>query len=108
MPAKKRLESTISTKITGSLGLLSAGTNVEVIAVPLPKAVIKSIASILDFEDESSYVISIQPLVEKHIRHRKDLRNICDEIQSLKFEKSCSVFILYSAEDHFFTYLLAA
>jgi translation initiation factor 2-alpha kinase 4 len=104
--AKKRLESTMSTKITGSLALLAPGTLVEVMPLHLPKAVLKAIAGMLEFEDDASHSKSVLALQERHPRHRKDLGDISDEIRGLK-NRGCSVFVLYSADVHFFTLLLA-
>lgn len=105
--SKKRLEATISAKITSTLSLIAPNTNVEVLVLPLPTIVIKSIHAILNFEDETTFEQSVDTLIEKHIRYKKDLTNICDEIQGLKFEKDCSVFFLYSFEDHEFSTVLA-
>ncbi|TRY62517.1 hypothetical protein TCAL_00386 [Tigriopus californicus] len=97
---KKKLESTISAKIIPNLQLLAPGVLVEVLTLPFPKVVVKSMAALLDFEDEAAFQRSFPALLEKHSRYRKELRNVCDEIQSLKYEKYISVFILYSVEEH--------
>ena len=104
---KKRYEAAISSKITASLNLLAPNSMVEVFALPLPKAVVKSMAAMLEFEDEASFASSQQTLLEKHTRHRKDLYKICDEIQGLKFEKDISVFYLYAVDDTFFAMMMA-
>ena len=98
--SKKRLESTISSKITSTLHLLAPGPAVEVLALPLSKAILKSMVAYLDFDDEPSFKASVPILLEKHSRHRKELSPICDELQFLRFEKQTSVIILYSSEDH--------
>lgn len=105
--SKKRLETLISTKITSSLSLLSGNTSVEVLAIPFPKPVIKTIASILEFDDQGKFESSVSLLLEKLSRNKKELRNVCDEIQTLKFKKEISVFVLFSLDDHSFQTLIA-
>ena len=105
--SRKRLESTISSKINSAIHLLANNTLVEVMALPFQVNVIKSIVSSLDFEDESCFVKSIQPLTDKHPRYRKELRNISEEVQSLRFDQARNVFVLYSTEDHNFEMLIA-
>ncbi len=105
--AKKRLESTISTKLTSSLGLLAPGTVVEALALHLPKPVLKSISGLIDLEGNvAAFDKSVAALQEKHPRHRKDLGDICDTIRALRQKRGCSVFALYSCEDHFFNLMI--
>ena len=106
--AKKRLESAMSAKITGSISLLAPGTLVEVLSLHLPHAVIRSISASLDLDEEVSYRKSVRALQEKHPRHRKELEGIADEIKSVKNGTGCSVFVLYSTIEHSLTVLFAA
>ncbi len=109
--AKKRLESTISAKITPLLCQLAPGSVVEAVALTLPLAVLKSMAAYLDFggDDEAAFMRSVQTLVERHSRYRKDLADICDELKNLKIHSvgGGTVFALYSTEDHDFRPILA-
>ena len=106
--AKKRLESAMSAKITGSISLLAPGTLVEVLSLHLPHAVIRSVSASLDLDDETSHRKSVRALQEKHPRHRKELEGIADEIKGVKGGTGCSVFVLYSTVEHMFTVLVAA
>jgi hypothetical protein len=103
LPARKRLESTMSAKITGIVHCLAASTVLHVLAVPLPGAVLKTLAATLQpDEDDEAGVIERLPA-----RHRKEVAAICDEIRTLRRQRSAaSVFVLYSSEDHNFATLM--
>ncbi len=108
MTSRKRLESTISSKITPLLALLASGSVVDVLALPLPSSVLQSAAAFLKLDsDEAAFTASVRHLLERHSRHRRDLSNICDEIQELHFERSRSVVVLYSADDHGYATIVA-
>ncbi len=106
--ARKRLESTISAKITPLLSLVSPGTVLEALALQLPRAVVSAAAGLLELkEDEAAYSRSVRSLLERHPRHRKELAAVCEEVGELKFDRGRSVFVLYSAEDHCYATLMA-
>lgn len=104
LSSKRRVEAAINAKVGGALaGSLANGVVVEVLILPLPGAIIKQIASYLDFEDEPHYASSSREIVEKNSRYKKELHLICDEIHGLKFGgKRCPCLVLYSLEDGVF------
>lgn len=105
---KKKFESMISTKITSCLNQFAPNTIVIVLVLPVSKIVIKSMVAILEFEDENCFWKSVNFLVDKHMRYKKDLLNFCDEIADLKFNKDSSIMVFYSCDDHYFATLLAS
>jgi len=98
--ARKKLETTVSGRITPLLSRLAPGAVVEVLTVSLPSAVIRAAAAFLDLEDDESFGRSVAALRERHSRHRKELAFLCEEIQRLA--DSNAVVVLYAAEEHNF------
>ena len=105
---KKRLETSISSKITNILASFSASTFVTVLVVPFPSHVIKSLCSIMEFDDETKFSETLKDLSAKHKLYKKELVSVCDYINEVKCIKvtHCSVFILYSSDEHCFQVLL--
>lgn len=105
--SRKKLEATMSGKITPLLSQLASGTVLEVLALSLPKLVVRAAAAFLELDgDEESFSRSVQALGERHPRYRKDLVTVCDVLHELKYEKDCSAFALYSLEDNCYSTLL--
>jgi translation initiation factor 2-alpha kinase 4 len=101
--ARKKLETSVSGRITPLLTRLAPNVVVEVLTLSLPAAVVRATAAFLDLEDENSFQASVASLRERHSRHRKELTEVCDEIQTLaRGRSSCPVIVLYAAEDHQF------
>ncbi|XP_040575688.1 eIF-2-alpha kinase GCN2 [Lepeophtheirus salmonis] len=104
---KKRLESSILSRIQNNLVIFGPQNFFEVIGLPFPGNVVKSLAAYLDLENEFKFENSIKDVTDRHIRYRKDLTTLCDEIHELKFIKHVHIIILYSCEDHIFKFLVS-
>ncbi|CAB4055201.1 EIF2AK4 [Lepeophtheirus salmonis] len=77
---KKRLESSILSRIQNNLVIFGPQNFFEVIGLPFPGNVVKSLAAYLDLENEFKFENSIKDVTDRHIRYRKDLTTLCDEI----------------------------
>ena len=105
---KKRLESSISSKMTPILNSFNASTFVTVLVLSYSGSVIRSLVATMDFDDESKYNDCLKDLCAKHSRVKKELVDVCEYINELKVCKgiiSC-VFVLYSSEEHSFKVLM--
>ena len=101
MTLKKNIEASINRKLSQTQAL--------VLVLPFQGQVLRSIVSIMDFEDESKFKICLKELMCKHSKHKKELSSICEEIMDLKSDKTSelpSVFVLYSSEDYSYKVLL--
>ncbi|XP_046402509.1 eIF-2-alpha kinase GCN2 [Ischnura elegans] len=104
---RKRYENLMMTHLSGVLQRFSARVRVEVLGVQLDGAVIRTIVSLLDMDgDEKAFECSVSLIVERLPRHRKYLTRLCDEVHDLKFEKNCSVIVLYSLNDNIYKMLM--
>ncbi|XP_022092964.1 eIF-2-alpha kinase GCN2-like isoform X2 [Acanthaster planci] len=100
--ARKRHERVIQSKIEPVLECITSKTKVEVVAVDLPLAVVKSMVAVLDFDGESNYASSVSTLREMHIKYKKALDEICYVLQKLKLENGVSFVILYTYKEDAF------
>ncbi|XP_071450666.1 eIF-2-alpha kinase GCN2 isoform X2 [Hetaerina americana] len=104
---RKRYENLMMTHLSGVLQRFSPRVRVEVLGVQLEGPVIRTIVSLLDVDgDEKAFEASVSLIVEKLPRHRKYLTRLCDEVHDLKFEKNCSVIVLYSLNDNVYKMLM--
>ncbi|XP_026672144.1 uncharacterized protein LOC108628228 [Ceratina calcarata] len=73
---------------------------IEVFAVFLEMNVIRTIISFLEIDEENqNFLKSIQVIIDKHPRHKKYIKEICEEMQEVRKEKQRPVLILYSLND---------
>ena len=80
----------------------SAAASVDVLVLPFPGQLIKTLAGFLDFEDEGRFRASVRTISENYNRHKGSLSDVCDELFAMKFERGVTVVIIYSIEDHTF------
>ncbi|XP_014671944.1 PREDICTED: eukaryotic translation initiation factor 2-alpha kinase 4-like, partial [Priapulus caudatus] len=103
---KRLYERQISTNISPTLEHLSTKMTVEVLATELPGAVVKTIAAYVDMENEETFRLSVSEVTDRHSRYRKNITQVIDMVQELRFEKGCSIIIIYSLGDETFRLLL--
>ncbi|XP_038072297.1 eIF-2-alpha kinase GCN2-like isoform X2 [Patiria miniata] len=92
----------IQSKIEPVLECITSKTKVEVVAVDLPLAVVKSMVAVLDFDGESNYSSSVSTLRDMHIKYKKVLDEICYVLQKFKLDNGVSFVILYTYKEDAF------
>lgn len=97
---KRSLKNTILTQMSSYLQRISHKVPVEIFAVSLEMSVVRTIFSFLEIdEEEQAFQKSIQIVIDKHPRHKKYIKKICETMRELRNEKSRPVEILYSLID---------
>ncbi|KAL0111656.1 hypothetical protein PUN28_013086 [Cardiocondyla obscurior] len=97
---RRSFKNTILAQMSSHLQRISHKVPVEVFAIFLEISVIRTIISFLEIdEEEQAFQKSIQIVIDKHPRHKKYLKQICEEMRELRIEKSKPVEILYSLVD---------
>ncbi|XP_011337588.1 eIF-2-alpha kinase GCN2 isoform X2 [Ooceraea biroi] len=97
---RRSFKNSILAQMSSYLQRISHKVPVEIFAVFLDMSVIRTIISFLEIdEDEQVFQKSIQILIDKHPRHKKYIKTICEEMKELRNEKSRPVEILYSLID---------
>jgi len=100
--SKKRMEVRKSEKLASALSRFDNHTQVEVIGVGYPGAIVKTMAATLDLDDEEKFQISLEELIKMYPRYRKEFRSIVDEISAVRFCSKCPVIVLFSLDDNTF------
>ena len=100
--SKKKLEVRKSEKLASALAVLDSQTCVEVICVGYTEAVVRTMAAMLDLEDQDRLLASLEELVKTFPRYRKEFRSLVDLISSLRFSPKCPVLVLFSLADNMF------
>ncbi|XP_011860322.1 PREDICTED: eukaryotic translation initiation factor 2-alpha kinase 4 [Vollenhovia emeryi] len=97
---RRSYKNTILAQTSSYLQRISHKVPVEIFAVFLEMSVIRTIISFLEIdEEEQTFQKSIQIVINKHPRHKKYIKQICEEMRELRNEKSKPVEILYSLTD---------
>ncbi|KAI4502781.1 hypothetical protein M0802_001825 [Mischocyttarus mexicanus] len=79
----------------------------EIFAIYLDITVIRTITSFLEIdEEEQDFQKSIQIVIDKHPRHKKYIKLVCEEMREVRKEKLRPVVILYSLQDNHYMTLL--
>ncbi|KAG9481098.1 hypothetical protein GDO78_010378 [Eleutherodactylus coqui] len=101
---KRRYEAQVLAKLQASItNFQQRNTEVEILAVDLPKEAIQSLLS-LEFGDEQTFNASVKQLMSKLPKQRY-LKQIFDEIYTIKIEKRVPVLVLYSYRDDYYKIL---
>ena len=100
--AKKRRPIHAKLNSCNVAGASAAASSVDVLVLPFPGQLIKTLAGFLDFEDEGRFRASVRTISENYNRHKGSLSDVCDELYAMKFERGVAVVIIYSIEDHTF------
>ncbi|XP_075700939.1 eIF-2-alpha kinase GCN2 [Rhinoderma darwinii] len=97
---RRRYETQVLSKLQASItNFQQRNTEIEILAVDLPKEAIQSLLS-LEFGDEQTFNASVKQLMSKLPKQRY-LKQIFDEIYTIKIEKRVPVLILYSYRDDY-------
>ncbi|KAG5306395.1 E2AK4 kinase, partial [Pseudoatta argentina] len=97
---KRSFKNTILAQMSSYLQRISHKVPVEIFAVFLEISVIRTLISFLEIdEEEQAFQKSIQIIIDKHPRHKKYIKEICESMRKLRNEKSKPVEILYSLID---------
>ncbi|XP_070151406.1 eIF-2-alpha kinase GCN2 isoform X2 [Polyergus mexicanus] len=104
---RRSFKNTILAQMSSYLQRISYKVPIEIFAVFLEMSVIRTIISFLEIdEEEQIFQKSIQIVIDKHPRHKKYIKQICEEMKELRNEKSKPVEILYSLIDSAYMTLL--
>ncbi|XP_073495017.1 eIF-2-alpha kinase GCN2 isoform X1 [Phyllobates terribilis] len=101
---RRRYETQVLSKLQASItNFQQRNTEIEILAVDLPKEAIQSLLA-LEFTDEQAFNASVKQLMSKLPKQRY-LKQIFDEINTIKIEKRVPVLMLYSYRDDYYKIL---
>lgn len=101
---RRRYEAQVLSKLQASItNFQQRNTEIEILAVDLPKEAIQSLLS-LEFGDEQTFNASVKQLMSKLPKQRY-LKQIFDEIYTIKIEKRVPILMLYTYRDDYFKIL---
>ncbi|XP_044127594.1 LOW QUALITY PROTEIN: eIF-2-alpha kinase GCN2 [Bufo gargarizans] len=101
---RRRYETQVLSKLQTSItNLQQRNTEIEILAVDLPKEAILNLLS-LEFVDEQTFNASVKQVMCKLPKQRY-LKQIFDEICSIKIERRVPVLMLYSYRDDYYKVL---
>ncbi|XP_014797277.1 PREDICTED: eukaryotic translation initiation factor 2-alpha kinase 4 isoform X1 [Calidris pugnax] len=101
--ARRRQEIQVQTRLQTFISSLQQKTSeIEVLAVDLPKATVMPFLSLKFDGDRQAFDATVRQLMSRWPKQRCSyLQAICDEIYSIKMEKRVPVLILYSYRDEY-------
>ncbi|KAH0620584.1 hypothetical protein JD844_021211 [Phrynosoma platyrhinos] len=100
--ARRRYEIQVQTKLQTCFATLQLKTSeVEILAVDLPKETIIHFLSLECDADEQTFYTTVKQLMSRLPKQRY-LKLVCDEIYSIKIEKRVPVLVLYSYRDDYY------
>ncbi|KAM3917996.1 eIF-2-alpha kinase GCN2 [Leptodactylus fuscus] len=101
---RRRYEAQVFSKLQACImNFQQRNTEIEILAVDLPKETIQSLLS-LEFGDDHTFNASVKQLMSKLPKQRY-LKQIFDEIYTIKMEKRVPVLMLYSYRDDYYKIL---
>nr|XP_004660829.2 eIF-2-alpha kinase GCN2 [Jaculus jaculus] len=102
---RRRYEAQVQTRLQNALANLhQKSSEIEILAVDLPKETILQFLSLEWDADEQAFNTSVNQLLPRLPKQRY-LRVVCDEIYNIKVEKKVSVLFLYSYRDDYYRIL---
>ncbi|XP_031785554.1 eIF-2-alpha kinase GCN2 [Nasonia vitripennis] len=97
---RRSYKNAMQAQMSSYLQRISHKVPIEVFAVFLDMAVVRTITNFLEIdENDQDFQKSIQVVIDKHQRHKKYIKQICDEMWEARNDKSRPVLILYSLSD---------
>ncbi|KAM6359838.1 eIF-2-alpha kinase GCN2 isoform 9-T15 [Alca torda] len=101
--ARRRQEIQVQTRLQTFISSLQQKTSeIEILAVDLPKATVMPFLSLKFDGDRQAFDATVRQLMSRWPKQRCSyLQAICDEIYSIKMEKRVPVLILYSYRDEY-------
>ncbi|XP_069805536.1 eIF-2-alpha kinase GCN2 isoform X1 [Dendropsophus ebraccatus] len=101
---RRRYEAQVLAKLQASItNFQQRNTEIEILAVDLAKEAVQSLLS-LEFSDEAAFNASVKQLMCKLPKQRY-LKQIFDEIYTIKIEKRVPILMLYSYRDDYYKIL---
>ncbi|KAJ8673725.1 hypothetical protein QAD02_004987, partial [Eretmocerus hayati] len=98
--ARRSYKNSMLAQMSSYLQRISPKVPIEVFAVFLDMTVVRTITNFMEIdEDDQDFQKSVQLVIEKHPRHKKYVKQICDEMWEARNDKSRPVLILYSLPD---------
>uniref|UniRef100_A0A7N5JDF9 eIF-2-alpha kinase GCN2 n=1 Tax=Ailuropoda melanoleuca TaxID=9646 RepID=A0A7N5JDF9_AILME len=102
---RRRYEIQVQTRLQTSLANLhQKSSEIEILAVDLPKETILQFLSLEWDADEQAFNTTVKQLLSRLPKQRY-LKLVCDEIYNIKVEKKVSVLFLYSYRDDYYRIL---
>ncbi|KAF6129829.1 eukaryotic translation initiation factor 2 alpha kinase 4 [Phyllostomus discolor] len=102
---RRRYETQVQTRLQTSLANLhQKSSEIEILAVDLPKETILQFLSLEWDADEQAFDTTVKQLLSRLPKQRY-LKLVCDEIYNIKVEKKVSVLFLYSYRDDYYRIL---
>ncbi|XP_012285402.1 eIF-2-alpha kinase GCN2 [Orussus abietinus] len=99
--SRRSLKNTMLAQMMSYLQRISHKVSVEVFAVYLDMTVVRTVIGFLDIdEEELLFEKSIQLIIDKHPRHKKYIKQICDEMREVRNEKLHPALVIYSLVDN--------
>ncbi|XP_048265951.1 eIF-2-alpha kinase GCN2 isoform X2 [Bombus terrestris] len=95
--SRRSLKNSMVAQMSTYFQRISHKIPIEIFALFLEMSVIRTIISFLEIDEEDQdFLKSIQIIIDKHPRHKKYIKEICEEMQEVRKEKLRPVLILYS------------
>ncbi|CAK9814660.1 eIF-2-alpha kinase GCN2 [Anthophora quadrimaculata] len=105
--SRRSLKNSMIAQMTTYFQRISHKIPIEIFAVSLEMNVVRTIICFLEIDGEDqNFVKSILVIIDKHPRHKKYIKEICEEMQEVRKEKQRPVLILYSLIDSQYMALL--
>lgn len=102
---RRRHEIQVQTRLQTTLANLhQKSSEIEILAVDLPKETILQFLSLEWDADEQAFNTTVKQLLSRLPKQRY-LKLVCDEIYNIKVEKKVSVLFLYSYRDDYYRIL---
>ncbi|XP_031826312.2 eukaryotic translation initiation factor 2 alpha kinase Gcn2 isoform X1 [Nomia melanderi] len=104
---RRSLKNSIFAQMSTYLQRIAYKIPIEIFAISLEMSVIRTIISFLEIDEEDQdFLKSIQVIIDKHARHKKYIKEICEKLRETRREKLRPVLILYSLIDSQYMTLL--
>ncbi|XP_060118186.1 eIF-2-alpha kinase GCN2 isoform X2 [Heteronotia binoei] len=103
--ARRRYEIQVQTRLQTCIAtLLQKTSEVEILAVDLPKETIRHFLSLECDADEQTFYKTVKELMSR-LPKQKYLDSVCDEIYNIKIKKRVPLLVLYSYRDDYYKIL---
>ncbi|XP_076664601.1 eukaryotic translation initiation factor 2 alpha kinase Gcn2 isoform X3 [Andrena cerasifolii] len=105
--SRRSLKNSMLAQMSAYIQRIAHKIPIEVFAIFLEMSVIRTIIRFLETdEEEQDFLKSTQVIIDKHPRHKKYIKEICEEMREARKEKLRPVLILYSLMDNQYMALL--
>ncbi|KAF5298737.1 hypothetical protein FQR65_LT09606 [Abscondita terminalis] len=98
--ARRRYENQIKSQLDGLFKRISG--EVIVLGLNVDSNIVRTLTSYLEFDTEQHYHRSLQFILDRHQKQKKNVIEICDELYEIKLKRNNSILILYCVSDNFY------